>query len=56
MLKEGGVRGKGVKLVFDLLCVAEHQFEGWFDLAGDFASQRDLSCLVSAPPDRLSPE
>jgi hypothetical protein len=27
-----------------------------FDLAGDFASQRDLSWLVSAPPDRLSPE
>src|SRR5919197_720079 len=34
-------------IVFDLLCVAGHRFEGWFGSAADFASQRErrlLSC------------
>lgn len=34
-------------IVFDLLCSAGHRFEGWFNSAGDFASQKKrrlLSC------------
>jgi hypothetical protein len=35
-------------IVFDLLCAAQHRFEGWFGSAGDFASQRDRK-LLSCP-------
>ena len=34
-------------IVFDLLCTAGHRFEGWFNSAADFTSQRQrrlLSC------------
>ena len=35
-------------IVFDLLCVAGHRFEGWFASAGDFASQKEAR-LLSCP-------
>lgn len=35
-------------IVFDLLCVSGHRFEGWFGSAEDFASQRDRN-LLSCP-------
>ncbi|HVL36205.1 MAG TPA: DUF1178 family protein [Burkholderiales bacterium] len=35
-------------IVFDLLCVAGHRFEGWFGSAADFASQRERN-LLSCP-------
>lgn len=35
-------------IVFDLLCVAGHRFEGWFASAGDFASQKEAQ-LLSCP-------
>ena len=35
-------------IVFDLLCAAEHRFEGWFGSAEDFASQQARS-LVQCP-------
>lgn len=33
-------------IVFDLLCGAGHRFEGWFNSADDFASQRDRKLLT----------
>jgi hypothetical protein len=36
-------------IVFDLLCVGGHRFEGWFGSAGDFAAQKErgvLNCPV----------
>lgn len=35
-------------IVFDLLCGAEHRFEGWFSSADDYASQRERN-LVQCP-------
>lgn len=35
-------------IVFDLLCVGGHRFEGWFASAGDFASQKQRR-LVACP-------
>ena len=35
-------------IVFDLLCAKGHRFEGWFNSAGDFASQKKRG-LVSCP-------
>jgi hypothetical protein len=35
-------------IVYDLLCGEGHRFEGWFNSAGDFASQRKRK-LVSCP-------
>jgi hypothetical protein len=35
-------------IVFDLLCVAGHRFEGWFASTADFASQKER-CLVACP-------
>lgn len=35
-------------IVFDLLCSKGHRFEGWFNSAADFASQKDRG-LVSCP-------
>jgi len=32
-------------IVFDLLCVSGHRFEGWFSSAGDFASQKKRRLL-----------
>jgi hypothetical protein len=32
-------------IVFDLLCVAGHRFEGWFASAGQFASQKKRRLL-----------
>jgi len=32
-------------IVFDLLCSAGHRFEGWFNSAGDFASQKKRRLL-----------
>ena len=33
-------------IVFDLLCVAGHRFEGWFGSAADFASQKERRLLA----------
>ena len=41
-------------IVFDLLCAKGHRFEGWFNSAGDFASQKErglLSCPKCATAD-----
>lgn len=35
-------------IVFDLLCSKGHRFEGWFNSAGDFASQKERG-LLSCP-------
>ena len=35
-------------IVFDLLCVGGHRFEGWFSSAEDFASQKERR-LVACP-------
>ena len=35
-------------IVFDLLCAAGHRFEGWFNSADDFASQKKRK-LLSCP-------
>jgi hypothetical protein len=35
-------------IVFDLLCVGGHRFEGWFSSAGDFSSQKERG-LLSCP-------
>lgn len=35
-------------IVFDLLCVLGHRFEGWFGSAGEFADQKQRS-LLSCP-------
>jgi hypothetical protein len=35
-------------IVFDLLCVKGHRFEGWFNSAADFASQKERN-LLSCP-------
>ena len=35
-------------IVFDLLCAKGHRFEGWFNSAADFASQKERG-LVSCP-------
>ena len=32
-------------IVFDLLCGAGHRFEGWFNSAGDFSSQKKHKIL-----------
>src|ERR1700682_5159901 len=32
-------------IVFDLLCPAGHRFEGWFNSAADFTSQRERKLL-----------
>jgi len=32
-------------IVFDLLCIAGHRFEGWFGSAGDFTSQKARGLL-----------
>ena len=45
-------------IVFDLLCGAGHRFEGWFNSAGDFSSQKKhkiLECPTcgSAKVDRV---
>ncbi|HXM83682.1 MAG TPA: DUF1178 family protein [Burkholderiales bacterium] len=33
-------------IVFDLLCVVGHRFEGWFGSADDFASQKERNLLA----------
>lgn len=33
-------------IVFDLICRAEHRFEGWFTSGDDFASQKSRGLLV----------
>jgi hypothetical protein len=33
-------------IVFDLLCAGGHGFEGWFNSAGDFASQKERGLLA----------
>lgn len=41
-------------IVFDLLCSKGHRFEGWFNSAGDFSSQKErglLSCPKCATPE-----
>ena len=35
-------------IVFDLMCPAEHRFEGWFASADDFAAQKARS-LIACP-------
>lgn len=35
-------------IVFDLLCAKGHRFEGWFNSAGDFSSQKERG-LLSCP-------
>ena len=35
-------------IVFDLLCVKGHRFEGWFNSAADFTSQKERN-LLSCP-------
>jgi hypothetical protein len=35
-------------IVFDLLCSKGHRFEGWFNSAGDFASQKERG-LIACP-------
>jgi hypothetical protein len=35
-------------IVFDLLCSKGHRFEGWFNSAGDFSSQKERG-LLSCP-------
>lgn len=32
-------------IVFDLLCAAQHRFEGWFASADDFSSQKERSVV-----------
>ena len=41
-------------IVFQLICAAEHQFEGWFASAGDFDSQHE--CGMLACPSCGSPQ
>jgi hypothetical protein len=38
----------GKMIVFDLLCSKGHRFEGWFNSAADYASQKERA-LVSCP-------
>jgi hypothetical protein len=33
-------------IVFDLVCTADHRFEGWFSSSGDFETQQDSGLLV----------
>jgi len=33
-------------IVFDLLCIVGHRFEGWFGSAEDFASQKERRLLA----------
>ena len=35
-------------IIFDLTCLHEHHFEGWFQSAEDFASQRERA-LIACP-------